>query len=456
MSDAAHMMTVDGLANLVAQIGTPGKDKAFHGTFVDDTLTAPEIAALFSSTWLGKKIASIPVGDMLRPWRAWQTETGETGAIEAEEKRLKVREKIGQAMRIARARGGAAIVMGLPGDASQPVDWRRIGKGQLAYLHVVAADKLRAGDLDSDLLSPNFGLPTEYQYTGSEGVVASIHPDRVVRFIGEDRLDGGTSTSWGESVFKHLREPIRNAMSASAIIASLLYEAKVDVVRVPGLTNALATQQGEAVLIKRFALAGLLKSVNNTLLLGEGEDYEQKVINFAGLPDVHARFLQEVAGAADIPLTRLLGQTPAGFNSTGESDLRNYYDRLSSDREDRLRPALEKIDAALVPSATGAQQAGLWWTFGPLWTPTEAERADIAKKKAEAFKIDVEAGMPLDVMIEARKSQLIEDGTYPGLEDAWDVAEGVSGLQATDAGFDPNQPRDPAGTETGGQWTSGA
>lgn len=425
--DASPMLTIDGLKNLVASIGTPGKDKAAHSTFVEDALTDEEIRALFHSTWLGRKIVSIPVGDMIRPWRAWQAKTGEAGLIEAEEKRLGLRQKMALAMRIARATGGAAIVMGLPGDSDQPVEWSKITKGHLAYLHVIPASKLRATGLERDLLKPGFGLPIAYQFTGSDASVTAptIHPDRVVRFVGADRIDGigVQAQGWGESVFKVLREPIRNAMSASAVIAALLYEAKVDVVRVPGLVDKLSTQKGEAVLIKRFALAGLLKSINNTLLLGEGEDYEQKVINFAGLPDVHARFLQEVSGAADIPLTRLLSQAPAGMNATGESDLRNYYDRLSADREDHMRPAFDQIDAALIPSATGAATQPDW-TFGPLWAPTESERADVALKKSQAFKADIDAGMPLDVMTDARRSQLIEDGTYPGLEEAWNAAAG--------------------------------
>ena len=39
-------------------------------------------------------------------------------------------------------------------------------------------------------------------------------------------------------------------------------------------------------------------------------------------------FLQVAAGAADIPVTRLLGQSPAGLSATGESDTRNYYDMI--------------------------------------------------------------------------------------------------------------------------------
>jgi hypothetical protein len=35
-----------------------------------------------------------------------------------------------------------------------------------------------------------------------------------------------------------------------------------------------------------------------------------------------------------------LPEATAGLNATGESDIRNYYDRIKSDQETRLQPAL--------------------------------------------------------------------------------------------------------------------
>jgi len=40
--------------------------------------------------------------------------------------------------------------------------------------------------------------------------------------------------------------------------------------------------------------------------------------------------MQLASGAADIPMTRLLGQSPAGMNATGDGDMRNYYDRIEA------------------------------------------------------------------------------------------------------------------------------
>ena len=107
-----------------------------------------------------------------------------------------------------------------------------------------------------------------------------------------------------------------------------------------------------------------MKSINNLLLLGDGETWSRQSIDFAGLPEMVRTFLQVAAGAADIPVTRLLGQSPAGLSATGDSDTRNYYDMIAARQELDLRPQLERLDALLLRSA-GVDAAFLRFAFRP-------------------------------------------------------------------------------------------
>ena len=63
--------------------------------------------------------------------------------------------------------------------------------------------------------------------------------------------------------------------------------------------------------------------MNNLLLLGDGESWARQRVDFAGLPEMALTFLQGAAGAADMPMTRLLGQSSSGLSATGESDVCN-------------------------------------------------------------------------------------------------------------------------------------
>ena len=65
-------------------------------------------------------------------------------------------------------------------------------------------------------------------------------------------------------------------------------------------------------------------------------------------------------------------------------------------------------------------------TGGSLWQMSDKEKAETSKIKADTFAIDAtHNAVPADTLAKARQGQLIDDGTYPGLEDALEEAEGA-------------------------------
>src|SRR4029079_15879802 len=108
-------------------------------------------------------------------------------------------------------------------------------------------------------------------------------------------------------------EAIKNADATAANIASLVFETKVDVIKIPQMMASLTDPHYEQVLMERFALANRAKGISATVLLDAEEDYQQKTASFTTLPDILMAFFQLVSGAADIPATRFLGQSPGGL-----------------------------------------------------------------------------------------------------------------------------------------------
>ena len=84
---------------------------------------------------------------------------------------------------------------------------------------------------------------------------------------------------------------------------------------VPNLSEHLSSTATTQQLSARFSYAAAMKSINNLLLLGDGETWNRQKVDFSGLPAMVQTFLQVAAGAADIPVTRLLGQSPAGLSA---------------------------------------------------------------------------------------------------------------------------------------------
>jgi phage-related protein (TIGR01555 family) len=453
----------DGLRNLVSGLGTTGQDKQASATWVRNNLQRQEIDACYGDTWLGRKIHDVPCKDMTREWRSWQADDNQIEAIEKEEARLKLQAKTRKALILARLYGGAAMVLGLPGDANceAPV---KIGAGQLQYVHVVHRYQLTLGDQVMDPLNPLFGGPSYYALNYPDGRQAvNVHPSRVIPFIGQELPDGAMFGGgeygwfWGDPLLQSVQDALKAHDTTTGSIAALLNELKLDVIKFPGLMDSLSSGAYEGTLIERMTLANVLKSLTNALILdggdgteGSGETWETRQLNMQGMPDIQRGMFQLVAGAADIPATRLIGQSPTGLNATGDSDTRNYYDMLASMQETELRPTIAPLDEYVIMSGTGSRDPSIYYDWTPLWQMTPTDKADRDKKVAETAQIYANMGaVPDDAFAVTVQNRLIEDNVFPGLEAALEEAEKTATMEMTPEELLANTPPALQGQEPG-------
>lgn len=410
----------DKLSNLIAGLGT-SRDKAAASTYADRALTDYDLTVAYRNSWLPRKIVDIPALDACRKWRQWNATPEQITAIEAEEQRLGLRLKVREALTKARLYGGCGIIIGDGSkNAMDELRPERIGRGGLKWIAVVPRQYLTSTDLDRDPESPWFMKPKSYQLSTGERMV-EIHPSRVVAFIGADYPDQITNPhkGWGDSILQAAYSACINSDSTLANVASLVFEAKVDVIKVPRLTESVVDASWRSAMLERMTLAATGKGINGCLLLDSEEEYEQKNASFGGLDAIIDRFTQVVSGAADIPITRLMGQSPAGLNSTGESDLRNYYDMIQSLQELEIQAELAALDECLIRSALGSRPPEVHYNWRSLWQTTEGERANVGKTIAETGKILTEARLvPPDALAKTIQNALIEAGVAPGLEQA--------------------------------------
>lgn len=168
--------------------------------------------------------------------------------------------------------------------------------------------------------------------------------------------------------------------------------------------------------------------VGERLLEGDGKDqgekWEQKQINFSQLPELTRQFLQIASGAADIPVTRLLGEAPHGLNASSDGEFRAYYDNIAARQRTELGPMLHRLDEIIIRSATGKRDPAIHFNWKPLWSISEKEKADIFKTKADAARTIAGKGgmesplMPIEALSDALVNELVEDGSLAGLEEA--------------------------------------
>lgn len=441
----------DGLENVVAGLGTD-RDKAYYSRYgLPRVLDRQELENMYRSSWLAKRIINTIADDMTREWRSVVFDSkneDQQFAIEKAEKKLKVRAKFNDALRWSRLYGGATIIIGIKNQPlSMPLDPSRVRKGDLQWLQVVDRWRLgHTGVRTTDLASPNFGLPEKYILAESS---VEVHHTRVLRFDGQKLpyFSFMANAMWGDSELQHVLDSIMNTDTASKGIATMLFESNVDVVTSQNLAELLSQKDGEAKLLKRFQTAAMLKSFNRMLLLDGSETYEKKSNQFANLDKIWIQFMVDVCGAADIPMTRLFGQSAAGLNSTGDNDVRNYYDMISAKQEADLRDRLEYFDEILVRSELGFMPDDYRFDFNSLWQISDAEQSTIEKTRAERDQIYLQAGVVTEGVV-AR--ELKEDGTYVNLTDEdIELAEELS--REPEGGFENPPPEAVAGSQTGVQ-----
>ena len=104
--------------------------------------------------------------------------------------------------------------------------------------------------------------------------------------------------------------------------------------------------------------------------------------------------LSDFPPASGIPLVRLFGQSPAGMNATGESDIRMYYDNIKAQQESTLRTGWQLILQVLWRSVYGKPAPkDLQFEFVPLWQMSALDKATIGKTNTEAIIGAYESGL---------------------------------------------------------------
>lgn len=417
------MKIVDSLKNFIANLGTD-RDKASGARYYDKCVDDDELMNAYRFNWLPRKIVDIPALDAVRKWRNWQADKDQISLIEAEEKRLGLKGKVREAMQKARLYGGAGIYISVSGDRDPllPLSPDAVKKGGIDFLTVIPRRVLTAVDIETDPASKQYGKPRLYRISSKLGQV-DIDPSRIVAFIGNPHPDAeqqtGPNYGWGDSVLAAALDACTNADATLANIVSLIYEAKVDVLGIPNLGEIMADSESRAALVERVRLAALLKGNNGMLIRDAEETHDTKSFAFSNLDNIGNLMLQVASGAADIPTTRLLGMSPGGLNSSGEADLRNYYDRVQSTQELDVTPAMAILDECLIRSALGSRPPEVHYVWASLWQTTDKERADIGKVVADTIKVLADTRLfSEDALSAAAENTITEWGVMPGLEAA--------------------------------------
>lgn len=382
--------------------------------------------SLYRDNWVVQNVVGLMVDDMLREWYKLKgSYTPEAlDALGKVERDTRLRERINEGLRWGRLYGGAAGLIMIDGldDLSKPLDVDMIYPGSFKGLYIL--DRWQG-------ITPNMELvfeggdpvPESYSITDAKGnTVVNVHHSRVVRFTGRDLpyLERVAEIYWGESEVEALYKDVVAHDNVSANMAALTFQANINTMEVKGLEQlfSIGSTQAQRRFWNVMQAQSVLRSNFGTQLVEEGNKITNTQYTFTGLQEVYESMCLNLCGASHYPMTKLFGRSPAGMNATGESDLKNYYDYVDSQREAKLRPALQKLLPVLCMSAWGFVPDDLDFTFPPLWTPTATETAEIALKKAQAIRDTFQAGLfQADTAMQELKKLEEETGMFGAISD---------------------------------------
>lgn len=158
-------------------------------------------------------------------------------------------------------------------------------------------------------------------------------------------------------------------------------------------------------------------------VIGGDEEVTQHDISLSDLDDVIMTQYQIVAGAAGVPLTKLIGTAPKGLGATGEFDESNYHEELESVQSNDLTPMIQRHHDLLVRSELPKEfpefknkpfDTTVAWK--PLDSMTAKELAEVNQMKADTGLKLQQAG---SIDGEDERQRLINDpdSGYNGMEE---------------------------------------
>jgi hypothetical protein len=395
----APVSRADGWVNFLTGMGVAGKDKTVSTRYMGcKVLSFQELRDLYRGDGFARRVVELPVKEMMR--RGFELNGDEDRKVQGIFEKRGIHKKVAEMLRWHFLFGGSLGVMGIADGLGldQPVNEKGIER--LDFLHVFDRHRVTCttADLYNDENNPKYGQPQFYNVSPKSGKPFRVHESRVLRMDGQpiDELSRSENQGWGDSVIQSCFEHIR-AMGAVAKSVEVIVEDFVTAVfGMKDLADNLAIEGGEDRVRSRLNFLDLSRHVLRTFMIdAENENFSKQASTVTGLPDVMDRYAQRLAGSRGIPITLLMGQSPAGMDATGESDLTNWYDSIRQEQQDVLQPIYERLCyIAFLSKECGGKEPEDWkieWL--PLWEPSEKERAEIRKIEAEEVDILVAAGV---------------------------------------------------------------
>lgn len=302
-------------------------------------------------------------------------------------------EKFCNAGIFARNFGGSVIVLGIDDgrDSSVEVDYKNI-KG-IYSLDVIDRRWVYPAEYDQNPMSKTYGEPSVYEvYNISMQDIrpSFIHRSRLIVFNGLLTTDDEKlkRNSWDICLYDLILPILNDFNAAYSYTIAAMNKSTQGVFKIRNLNEQL-TSMNDASIQKRWDIVDKFRSIYRSIVVdADSEEFEYVEANLTGFEPILQNYMIRLSAAADMPVTVLMGQSPAGMSATGESDLRLWNSNVSAYQQQVLKYKFEYL-CKLIMLSEGIEAPEIWDIEFP--SPYESTPSEITERRKAVSEIDSKA-----------------------------------------------------------------
>lgn len=401
----SELIRLDNLVNVLTGLGT-ARDKRVYSTFSDQRFSADELEVAYRNNDMIARIVDEVPAEMFR--KGWDFTTDDEKATEIATALSSIKDELDfdayaeEATAWARLFGGAAIIAGLDDgrEAHEPLELDALKS--VKWLNVLIGPELIPHEWFGEPTDANYGrvktfrlYPRSHHKRRRGTNFGIIHTSRMILFDGarvttrQRRINQG----WGDPVPQRCWQVVLDFCSAYGGTGALLQDFNQGVFKLAGLSELIKAGR-EDVVRKRFEVIDMARSILRMMVVdADGESFERVTTNVSGLDALLVRMEHRLAAAADMPVSRIMGQSPGGLANADQGQARWWYDRIAAKQNKELRPRINQFVQWILRSKEGPTdgvELKNWEVkFRPLQQLTELEQSQIRLNNSNADQIDI-------------------------------------------------------------------
>lgn len=250
-----------------------------------------------------------------------------------------------------------------------------------------------AQDIEKDPSAKCFGLPKKYNISNSYVNIPNIHHSRIARFDGDFLPEQYfiENDYRNASIIQKVYSAAGQYQGAMDTLVPLLNTANMAILKIENLMD-IADQETANQISKRIELIQKTRVDNQLMLLTQGDEFINHSLNLSGIKDLVEQLTNNMVAASGMPRTILLGESPKGQQSSGKSELIDYYDYVKQEQVRVLEPSIRYITDYLLKSEYG-KEFEYDVEFPPLVELSELEEAEYRLKVAQQMQVYLDAGI---------------------------------------------------------------